>query len=97
MTHEDAASIPAGLAQWVKDLALLQAVIQVADVSQIGCCCGWGVGLSCSSNSASSLGSSICASAALKRKYVHIYTNSIIIFEMGFLLCESVHQDGLVR
>ena len=32
--HEDMLSIP-GLAQWVKDLAFLQAAVEVADVPQI--------------------------------------------------------------
>ena len=36
-------SIP-GLAQWVKDLELPQAVAQVTDVAHIWCCCGYGVG-----------------------------------------------------
>ena len=33
-----------GLAQWVKDLALLGAVVQVVDMAQIPCCCGCGAG-----------------------------------------------------
>ena len=41
--HEDAGLIP-GLARGVKDLALLRALVQVADVAHIWCCCGCGVG-----------------------------------------------------
>ena len=41
--QEDEGLIP-GLAQWVKDLLLLQAVVQVTDAVQISCFCGCGVG-----------------------------------------------------
>ena len=41
--REDTASIP-GLTQWVKDPALLQAAVQVADAAWILHCCGCGVG-----------------------------------------------------
>ena len=57
--HEKAGLIP-GLAQWVKDLVLRRAVVQVADATQIQIlrCCGCDVGHS--SNWSPSLGTSIC-------------------------------------
>ena len=41
--HEDTGSIPA-LNQWVKDLALLRAMVEVADAAPIWRCRGCGVG-----------------------------------------------------
>ena len=66
---EDAGLIP-GLAQRVKDLALLQAAVLVADVVHIQCCCGCGcdIGLSCSSDKIPSLGTSICGRCGPKNK-----------------------------
>ena len=41
--YEDVGLIP-GLDQWVKDLVLLQASVEVSDVACIWHCCGCGVG-----------------------------------------------------
>ena len=64
---EDVGLIP-DLAEWVKDLGLLQAVEQVADAACIPSHCGWGIGLSCSSNSTPGLGTSRCLRCSHKRK-----------------------------
>ena len=57
-----------GLTQWVKNPALLQAVAQVRDVACIRCCCGCGVGRSCSSNSPLAWELAYVAGMALKTK-----------------------------
>ena len=44
---EDVGLIPS-LTQWVKDLVLMHELVQVADVAQIQCCCGCGIGFRCS-------------------------------------------------
>ena len=69
--HEDGGSI-LGLTQWVKDLPLLQVVVQVTDVAQIPCCCGCGVvqAGSCSSDLTPSLGTSICLRCSCSKKAV---------------------------
>ena len=64
---EDVRSIP-GPPQWVKDLALLQAMVQVADVAWILRCCGCDEGCSCSSDVSPSWGLLCAISAAIKKK-----------------------------
>ena len=65
--REDVGSIP-GLAQCVKDPALLQAVVLVTDEVQIQHCCGCGIGHHCSSNLTPGLGTSNATGATTRRK-----------------------------
>ena len=67
---QDDAGLILGLVQWVKDLVLPQAAVQVIDVAWIQCCHGYGIGLCCSSNSTPSLGTSECCSCSWKKKNV---------------------------
>ena len=64
---EDVDSIP-GLAQWVKDLVLLQAAAQVTDMAWIWCCCGCGIGRHCGSHSTPCLETSMCHRCSRKKK-----------------------------
>ena len=64
---KDAGPIP-GFSQWDKDLALLQAVAELADVAEIWCCHSCGVGSSCSFNLPPSPGTSIFCMKGKKEK-----------------------------
>ena len=64
---KDTGSIP-GQAQWVTDPVLPQASAQVTDAAHTQCCHGCGCGLSCGSDSTTSLGTFICHSCGHKKE-----------------------------
>ena len=81
--QEDASLIPWSLifAQWLKDPVLPQASAQVTDEAWLWGCCGCGADGSCSSNSMTSLGTSICCkySPKKKKKNVLFYINKFVV------------------
>ena len=80
--HENTGSIP-GLAQWVKNLALLWAVVE--DVDRIWHCCGCGISWRLHLQSTSSPGTSICygrGSKKKKKRYMRPYVH-----------CSDIHNS----
>ena len=72
--HEDEGLIP-GLAQWLSDLLLPTAVVQVTDLPWIPCFCGCGVGGGCSSDLTLRLGISVCHGCGHKEQTKQNKTN----------------------
>ena len=83
--HEDVDSTP-GLNQWVKDLALPQAVVQIADAPQIQPCCGCGIGQQLQLQYDPQTGNfHIAAGASLKRKKENVYLQKMVTYILGWV------------
>ena len=97
MNYEVAGLNP-GLAQWVKDLALPLAVVYVTDMAQSRHCCGCDMAGAYSSDSAPSLGTSMCCECGpkkQKKKKKEIVTNTqwVWLYKGRLTIHNSIQKD----